>query len=170
MKFSSKIWASVVIVAFLVPNIYVIVKGKESFPFTQAPMFGHYIGPNTLFYNFSFTAQNGEEEKLVYPSMKRIEKTAYFPTMRLFFKYYGSTELNSPFSYYENDTREAFEKRMSAYFKAYFGYLKKDSSGFKKIAVDVSQYDRKYTLKEKHAIGYYDIATENFISTWLRNQ
>ena len=172
MKLSQKILAGIVIASLIIPNLYIIFTGRESFPFTQAPMFGHYIGPETHFYDFKFTGDNGNSQKILYPSLthSQTEPPLYFRTQRLFFKIYGSAENNSCFGYYENDSREKFEQRMSHFFSAYFKYLNKDTSSIQTIRLEIDQYDRQYNLKNSHIVGEYNVASKNFISTWKANQ
>ncbi|WP_324583988.1 hypothetical protein [Agriterribacter sp.] len=172
MKASQKFFAGIVIVSLIIPNLYVIFKGRESFPFTQAPMFGHYIGPKTYFYDFKFIGDNGNGQKILYPSLtySQTESPLYFRTQRLFFKIYGSAEKNSCFGYYQNDSRERFEQRMSRFFSAYFKFLNKDTSGIQTIRLEIDQYNRQYDLKDSHIVGEYNVISKNFISTWKANQ
>lgn len=172
MKLSQKIFAGVVIAALVIPNLYVIFRGRESFPFTQAPMFGHYIGPETFFYNFKFIGDDGNSKKLLYPSLtySQTEPPLYFRTQRLFFKIYGSAEENSCFGYYENDSREKFERRMSHFFSAYFKFLDKDTSGIQTVRLEIDQYDRRYNFKNSHIVGEYNVNSKNFVSTWKTHQ
>ncbi len=172
MKSFQKVWAGIVIISLIIPNLYVIFTGRESFPFTQAPMFSHYIGTETHFYDFKFAGDDGNGQKALYPSLTytRTEPPLYFRTQRLFFKIYGSAEKNSCFGYYENDSREKFEQRMSHFFSAYFKYLNTDTSQIHTIRLIIDQYDRQYHLKERHIAGQYNVASKTFVSTWKTNQ
>jgi hypothetical protein len=51
-RLRSAILPAVVSVAILVPNLVVVALGVEDFPFTTAPMFAHYVGPDTELYSF----------------------------------------------------------------------------------------------------------------------
>lgn len=165
----SRIYAVIVICAFILPNLYYIIIGRESFPFTQAPMFGHYIGDSTRFYEFNFVleSQNGETE--VSPDYVKRHPIAQVALKRFFFGHiYGPAEERSPFGFYKNDTKEALEKRMTDFFSAYFTSYSQDTSA--QIRMDVSRYNREYSFKEKHIVGHYDIRAKKFIHTWKEQQ
>lgn len=168
MKLSNKFFAGIVITFFLLANLFVIFTGHESFPFTQAPMFGHYIGPATHFYDFKFIGENGITKTTLYPGpeYKSSEPNLYYRTLRLFFKFYGSVEENSSFGYYVNDSKEKFEQRMTNFFSAYFKYLDQGDPNIQTVQLEINQYDRSYQLKDSHTVGYYDVLSKKFISTW----
>jgi hypothetical protein len=169
MKTTNKKFAIVVMAAFILPNLYVICIGHESFPFTHAPMFGHYIDETTLFYDFEFIGQDGQEEKILYPSYKEPMQAKDRLIRRFFFnKIYGSVE-ESSFSHFRDDSIESFTARMEKFFAAYFKYVHADSSTIQTVYLEVHQYDKDYRLRAKHRIGYYDILSRKFIYTWRRN-
>lgn len=160
----SKIYAVFIISAFLIPSLYYIIIGRESFPFSQAPMFSHYIGKETNFYDFKYFLICDSSQKEIYPDsyqgfFSKIAINRYF-----FNNVYVSVEEISPFGYIKNDNSVQFEKRMSAFFQAYFQSHKQDTTAI--IRIDVYNYNRKYELKEKHIVGHYDINNRNFIHTW----
>jgi hypothetical protein len=153
-------------VAFLLPNLYVIYTGHESFPFTHAPMFAHYIDETTSFYDFEFIGQNGHIEKVIYPSYKKALQTKDRLIRRFFFnKVYGSVE-ESSFSNFRDDTVDQLTARLEVFFHAYFGYLQADSLPIKTIRLEVHQYNKEYVLKKKHTVGYYNVSTGKFLYTW----
>lgn len=165
----SRLYAIIIICAFVLPNLYFIVIGRESFPFTQAPMFGHYIGDSTRFYEFSFILEDKGGEKEISPDYVKRHPIAEVALKRFFFgNIYGSVETTSPFGYYKNDTREALEKRMTGFFSAYFKSYSQELP--QKIRLDISRYNREYAFKEKHTVGYYDIQAKKFIHTWKEQQ
>jgi hypothetical protein len=170
MKPTQKVYALWVMAAFLLPNLYVMCTGHESFPFTHAPMFAHYIDETTLFYDVEFIGQKGQQETLLYPSYKTPLPTKDRVIRRFFFnKVYGSVEASS-FSHFEQDTQEQFIKRLELFFAAYFGYLQTDKLGIQTVRLEVHQYDTDYQLKEKHTLGYYDVSTGKFQYTWKNMQ
>jgi len=173
MKTSQKVFAVLVMCAFILPNLYAITMGREAFPFTPAPMFGHYIGPNTYFYDIDFIGQNNQTEKNLYPGLnKKTEQTSNFVIMRFFLnKVYGSAEVISPLGYFEQDTPAKLEERMQNFFSNYFkADLANDTTHINTVRLEVSQYDRNYKLLAKHVIGYYDVQSKNFKHTWTSNQ
>ncbi|OJY99010.1 MAG: hypothetical protein BGP13_23410 [Sphingobacteriales bacterium 40-81] len=160
----SRIYAILVISAFVIPSFYYIIIGRESFPFSQAPMFGHYIGKETNFYDFKYFLVKDTSEQEIYPDsyggfFSKIAIKRYF-----FNNVYVSVEKISPFGYIKNDNKEMFENRMSRFFTAYFQSHNQDTTS--KIRLDVYNYNRNGEFKQKHTIGYYDITNHNFIHTW----
>src|SRR5687767_2813386 len=116
MKTTQKVYAVLVMVAFILPNLYVIYTGHESFPFTHAPMFAHYIDETTLFYDFEYIGQNGHEERVIYPSYKEPLQSKDRLIRRFFFnKVYGSVE-ESSFSHFENDSADQLKLRLEDFF------------------------------------------------------
>ena len=169
MRTSQKVFAFLVMCAFILPNLYAITQGREAFPFTPAPMFGHYIGPKTYFYDINFIGQNRKTDKILYPTLdKNMEHTQNFSTMRFFLnKVYGSAEDISPLGYFEQDTPTKFQERMESFIPNYFkADLSTDTTHIDTIRLEVSQYDRSYKLQAKHIIGYYDVQSKNFKHTW----
>jgi hypothetical protein len=167
----NKIYAVVVMAALIIPNLYIIYNGKESFPFTQAPMFGHYVGEETNFYDFAFIGEDGINETKIYPCHKNIRTSNDLFISRYFFnEIYGSMEENAPFGRFENDSKDALQKRMDKFFSAYFKYLFSDTSTIRKVRLEVSQFNRNYQFKDKHVIGYYDVLSKNFTHSWKNNQ
>ncbi|MDO1449472.1 hypothetical protein Q0590_24565 [Rhodocytophaga aerolata] len=170
MKATQKVYAVSVMVAFLLPNLYVMYSGHESFPFTHAPMFAHYIDETTLFYDFEFIGQKGHQETFLYPSYESPLPSKDRVIRRFFFnKVYGSMEASS-FSHFEHDTQEQFIRRLELFFASYFGYLQHDTLGIQTVRLEVHQYNADYQLTEKHTLGYFDVSTGKFQYTWTNRQ
>ncbi len=91
-----QLWAaSVFIVAFLLPNMWAFVDPFETFPYTSAPMFAHYVGEDTPRYRFRFMAESGGEEQEIRATdlgLAGVEFTRYF-----FGHVYGSTDPTTPY-------------------------------------------------------------------------
>ena len=60
-KLVQKKYAIIIFCLFIIPNVFVVVLGIESFPLTCAPMFGHYINSNTELYEFKFEGVKNEQ-------------------------------------------------------------------------------------------------------------
>lgn len=162
-----KALAACVTAVFIIPNLYTMLKGQESFPFTPAPMFCHYIGENTRFYDFEFVGEGDSVEKVVAPYHAEHENP--LAVKRFFFdKIYGSAEAGSPFGYYEQDTREKLQQRLGEFCAVYFKYL--NDPGLKRLRLRVREYDTNYVETASHVIGYFDIASQHFIHTWNQEQ
>lgn len=160
----SKTYAAVVICAFVIPSLYFIIVGRESFPFSQAPMFSHYIGKETNFYDFKYFLVSDTAEQEISPDsyggyFSKIAISRYF-----FNNIYGSVEEKSPFGYVKNDNKEKLEKRMTSFFDAYFKSRFSDSASM--IRLEVYNYSRNNEFKGKHIIGHYDIHNHNYTHTW----
>lgn len=163
----NKIYALCVIIVFIVPNLCSVIKGRESFPFTPAPMFSHYVGDDENFYDFVFTGLGDTVEKVLIPT--HTEHKNQLAIKRYFFdKIYGSVEKNSPLWDNQNDTKEAFEERLSGFFRVYFKNL--ENNNIKHIRLEVKQYDHHYFEISSHLVGSFDISTKHFTKTWGKNQ
>ncbi len=166
MKQLHVLYASIVIIAFLIPNLYVVVKGNEIFPFSSCPMFAHYIGDETQMYNFKFIGTFENAEKVLSPSFGT---DGEIMSMRFFFsKVYGSSQSNSPFSIAENDSKQLFEERLTIYFENYLHNLADPAThaGLQTIRLEMWHYDEEENIDDKHTIGYYDLSSEKFYHTW----
>jgi hypothetical protein len=107
MKQLHALYASIVMMVILIPNLYVVIKGNENFPFSSCPMFAHYIGDETQFYNFKFIGTFKDTEKILPPSFGN---DGEIMSLRFFFsKVYGSPQTHSPFTITENDNKKRFE-------------------------------------------------------------
>ncbi|SNR96312.1 MULTISPECIES: hypothetical protein [Hymenobacter] len=172
MKPIQKAAAVGVMCAFIGPNLCSIVQGKESFPFTPAPMFAHYIGDDTNFYDIDFVGTKGQTEKALYPGLNKNDAHARnYATMRFFLnKIYGSAEAKSPLGYFEQDTKAQFENRMSTFFTHYFATdLATGAAPVDTIRLEISRYNRRYKLQEKHVVGYYAVQAQKFTHVWKSN-
>lgn len=159
--------------AFASPNIYYALVGGEDFPYTCAPMFGHYIGEGTRFYNFKFIGEfEGGEER---PLPPRLADLSEIGTMRFFFsKVYGSCDEISPFGNHPGDTTEKLEERLSRYFKRYLAVLpeteRKDLPKLKRLRLEVWRYNSSDEVDAKQIVGSYSISRERFIHAWKKQQ
>jgi hypothetical protein len=163
----NKWYAACVFLVFLLPNLYAVIKGRESYPFTPAPMFSHYIGDTSKFYDFVFIAEGDSFERVVDPAHP--EHKNQLAIKRFFFdRVYGSVEKNSPLWDEENDNKEKLEKRMSNFFRVYFKHLQ--HSNIKRIRLEVKEYDHNYDALKSHRAGSFLFSTNNFVHTWGRTQ
>jgi hypothetical protein len=162
-----KLFAGLIILIFIFPNLYAVIRGRESYPFTPAPMFAHYIGKKSNFYDFVFIGEGDTAEASVFP--KHPGHRNELAIKRFFFdRIYGSVEKNSPFWSNHSDDKEQFEQRLASFFKVYFNELEK--SGFKRIRLVVIQYDHRYTESASHTVGTFDLSTKLFTHTWRNNR
>ena len=95
------------------PNIIVIVLGIESFQYTCAPMFGHYIDEETDFYLLEFEGVNDNRKN----DLKDYYGKNEILFIRHFFcKFYGSNTQITPYSSWLEDSPEDFSNRMLVFF------------------------------------------------------
>lgn len=170
MTLLKKTVASCIMVFLLMPNIYAVYRGQESFPYTNAPMFGHYIGDKTYFYAIEFIGDDGLKKRKIYPYSVTPKNNFDYADMRLFFNTtYGSVEEKSPISRFNNDTSEELEKRIESYFSAYFKHLTTDSAGIKTVYIIVDQFDDNNKVVSSHVVGNYNVSAKKFTHTWKKS-
>lgn len=160
--------AALVMLFFAAPNVYYAAIGNEDFPYTCAPMFAHYIGKDTRFYNFKFIAEYPNGEKILPPNIGTMGELR---AMRFFFsKVYGSSEEISPFGDHLNDTPRQFEERLARYFRQYLKDLPEEEKAnlpnLKQLRLEVWRFDAKDQVDLKHVVGYYSPTTEKFTHVW----
>ncbi|SDK00920.1 hypothetical protein SAMN05421823_101643 [Catalinimonas alkaloidigena] len=171
-KKGKKRYAILVIVLFLLPNLFVVVTGLESYPFTCAPMFGHYIGDGTEFYAFRYIGETPAAAEVDLPL--NLGKRDLVPSGRYFFsKVYGSCYDYSPFGSRPNDSPAKLEERLSSYFTAYTEALPiADTSttyDLKSIRLEVWRLDEARNPVEKRVVGTYDVNAKKFTHTYTPN-
>ena len=164
-----KIFATVVIVAFLVPNTIAIYRGSENFPFTACPMFAHYIGDHTQIYSFKFIGHQANGAQVILTPQYGADNEMM--SRRFFFsKVYGSVDCPSSFGSFCDDTPQDFEERLGEYFAAYLAALPEGSEpaadNIQRIDLEVWQYDSADAVVGKHQVGFYDSKTQTFTHTW----
>ena len=164
-----KAFATLIIIAFLIPNTVAIYRGSENFPFTACPMFAHYIGDHTQMYNFEFIGRQPDGTRVILTPQYGADSEMM--SRRFFFsKVYGSVDCPSSFGNFCDDTPQNFEERLGQYFTAYLAALPEDSEpatdNLRRIDLEVWRYDGNDTVTEKHQVGYYRPETQTFTHTW----
>lgn len=163
-----KLYPILVSLVIIVPNLFSVFAGVESFPFTCAPMFGHYIDENTDLFVFKFEGQKGS---------KKTDLVNYFGKpenhfIRHFFsKVYGSTDEITPFSNRLSDSPEEFQHRMNVFFEHYSTFLKTEyKKSYDKISLQVKKVDfERNDLTNYESVGYYDSKNKKYYSI-LKNE
>lgn len=162
---NSKLYKALIIPLILLPNIFVMILGIESFPYTCAPMFGHYIDTKTDLYLLEFEGVNNNKTTNL---INYLGKPEDFFMRHFFSKVYGSTQAISPFSNKLSENNEAFQNRMNTFFIHYTEVLKKEYQlTFEKInikAVRVNQNRNK--LSEPKIIGVFYTSKNKYISSF----
>ena len=114
--FTKKNYMFFIAAIFLLPNLFVMALGIESFPYTQAPMFGHYIDSETKLYLLKFEGhKDGQTIDLVdYYGKSELRFIRHF-----FSKVYGSSEYFTPFSGRVIEDEERFNERLNLFFESF---------------------------------------------------
>ena len=165
MKLKLKKIAYPILVSLIVllPNLFVMAMGIESFPYTCAPMFGHYINDRTSLFILNFEGVSEQES---------IDLTEYYGKSELYFvrhffsKVYGSTETISPYSHRLLESQGDFYLRMNQFFFEYNYFLnKKYNLVLEKIYVKAKKVDKnRNELSVSDTLGYYSIEDRKYYS------
>lgn len=165
----SEILAALFIAAFLLPNLATLVVPFEKFPYSSAPMFAHYVAEEVPRYRFRFmaeTAGGGEERELkgAQIGLRHVDLSRYF-----FGSVYGSIDPLSPFGHHRDESREAFEARLSRFFGDFARVLgRRDpeaARGLAGIRLELVRLgDQPYG--EIRVVGRYDVAADRFTHSW----
>lgn len=168
LKTLKSIYPAIVFSIVLIPNIFVIICRIESFPFTCAPMFGHYINDETDLYLFKFEGEN---------ESSKVDLVDYYGTEEIFFmrhflsKVYGTTESISPFNNKLSESESDFNLRMNTFFIYYSNFLLEHHKlNFDKINLQVKKVDKnRNSLSGYETIGIYDCGTKTYNSFFKRS-
>ena len=159
------VWAaSIFIVAFLLPNLWAFVDPYETFPYTSAPMFAHYVGEDTPRYRFRFVTESGGEEHELRATdlgLAGVEFTRYF-----FGHVYGSTDPTTPFAIAGEDTPADFEARLSAFFGDVQTVLERQNAKqLSGLRLELVRLDADNRDADVWVVGHYDTTTHRFSRT-----
>lgn len=170
-----KIYAGLVISLFLIPEIAAIALPLENWPFTSAPMFAHYVGPQTPRYYFRFIGEYPERRKNERQIRAMKLGLKEWELMRHFFgKVYGSIDPRAPWGHFPNDTRETFEMRLSRFFHGLTVQLerkkkaRKYAKGLRSLRLEVVRLDSQDQPVEVHRVGRYFVGEDRFVHEWGR--
>lgn len=156
-----KVYKILIVSILLIPNVFVAISGIESFPYTCAPMFSHYIGEKTELYVFEF---EGINDGSITELSNYYGKTELYFIRHFFSKAYGSIENISPFSNRLSDDRENFSLRMNEFFFNFNEMLKiKHKTSFNRINLNVIRVDKnRNQLALPCTIGFYEIDSQQY--------
>lgn len=150
----------------LIPNFLAIIMPFENWPYTNAPMFAHYIDDKTPRYTFKFWAnfKDSESTELGYYSIG-----ANWSLPRYFFKYvYGAVGVTSVFNIYPDDTKVDFETRLSSFFSDFTKYYLARNTDKKERLQSISLYVARLSNvtnkpEEQKLVGTYYLKSEKFV-------
>jgi hypothetical protein len=166
-----KVVDSVLIAALLLPNAVAVIGPYESFPYSSAPMFAHYVGPGVPRYRFRMILESadGSPGRELPVSSLGLNHADY--QRRFFGTVYGSTDPSSPFGHHPDDTPAALEERLGRHFERLAAVLaERDTAGGppRGIRLEVARLGAGDRDAEIHVVGWYDAATHRFVHQWGR--
>ena len=159
--FNANIYKWLVYSIILTPNIFAAIIGLESFPYTSAPMFGHYVGEETKLYLIKLEGIKGEEGIDLAPYYGRPE--SYF--IRYFFsKVYGSRDKITAFNGRLSENPGKFQKRLDEFFTRLIKDVHdKHQLDLQKIYLKAIQVDEdRNPLGTAIVLGYFDAETNQY--------
>lgn len=149
--------------AVLIPNLIVIGLGVEDFPFTTAPMFAHYVGPETELYAFRLEGvRDGVSEPLP------IEETNLDPRevqRQLASWFYRPMTDTAPFRDLSGDPsdEQAFESTMSGFFTPLTDFLEDArSTTYDSVDLYVDVANSSGDVLRTALVGSYDTSTGRY--------
>jgi hypothetical protein len=155
---------------FLLPHIAALVHPYEEFPYTSAPMFAHYVGPETPRYRFRFAAEFADGRPAVEfrgpdLGLRGVEFTRYF-----FSTVYGSVHPHSPFAPHRQDTPAAFEARMTRALADMATVLRRRDparwQGLAGVRLEVVRLGAGNREVDAHEVGVFSLDSGRFVHTW----
>ena len=162
----SRVLPWVVCTCVLLPNLYVVIGGRESFPFTSAPMFGHYVGETTPLFMFEFRGvQRDGGTMVIDPGWSG---RAEAQVVRSFFsKFYGSTEARSPFGEHPDDTPQKLAARLERFFAVFHAALARGDKVPELTAIELHlvRIDRDRHPLERQQLGVYQVESNTYTHT-----
>ena len=158
-------YSLMVYLVVLTPNIFTAIVGLESFPFTSAPMFGHYVGDETQLYLIQFEGISGDKQINLEPYYDRPE--SYF--IRHFFsKVYGAKGNISAFNGRLTDNPDKFQNRMQTFFSTFSTAIKKQHQlQLQRINLKAIRVDKdRHPIQQAVLLGYYEVADNHYKSMY----
>ncbi len=157
---------AVVSAVILIPNLVVIALGVEDFPFTTAPMFAHYVGPDTTLYALRLEGvRDGASEP--FPIQETNLSSIEFQR-QLSSWYYRPMTDTAPFRDLSGaSTPEVFAKVMADYFGALTDFLREERGiSYDAVELYVDVVDSSGNIIESEPVGTYDIPTDSYTQTY----
>ncbi|GAB4237980.1 MAG: hypothetical protein Tsb0034_13390 [Ekhidna sp.] len=140
-------------------NLYGVLFGKEAFPFSNNPMFGHYVTTEDTLATLTFVIESeGRMSDLSFKDIGLWEVR----TLRYYFSHvYGSSEPNSPQS--DHISNEDFIMKNAEFFKGISTYLKNREINHDRISLAIDFFTSDGRFKRRRIVGSYLANDENFV-------
>lgn len=147
-----------IFICFVIPNLFQIFKGAEHFPFSNNPMFGHYVTNSDTLAGLSFLTDVEERKELDLSKVGLWDvrlKRFYFSNI------YGSSEENSP-QKNASPNEKVFIERNTNFFRKLTSILKSNNIEVSKIYLEHSRLTHEGKVIDRNIIGYYDSNIQSF--------
>jgi hypothetical protein len=158
---------AIVSAVVLIPNLVVIALGVEDFPFTTAPMFAQYVGPETKLYALRLEGvRDGTAEPF---PIEELNLSAIEFQRQMASWYYRPLTDTAPFRDLSgaSSTPDGFSHTMAGYLGSLTDFLR-DQRGISYDEVDlyVDIVDSTGKLLETDPVGRYDTDTQEYTQTY----
>lgn len=156
-------YKSVLVVLFFIlvitPNVIQVFSGDENFPFSNNPMFGHYLTNDDQLVTLSFLIETDSGlqnlDYIKYGLWEVRLKRFYFSN------FYGSSEFNSP-QRNASPTLEIFEKNNTIFFGHLYEIVSKKTGNVKRIYLAMDRLSKDGEFVSRKNIGYFDPNSKSF--------
>lgn len=153
--------------ALVIPNLIVIALGVEDFPFTTAPMFAHYVGPDTTLYAFRLEGvRAGVAEPLPIQETNLDTREVQRQLASWFYRPMTDT---SPFRDVSGASSgpAAFEATMVEFFRPITDFLRdRRALAYDSVDLYVDVVDSSGGLIETKRVGTYDTSAQRYTQVY----
>ncbi len=153
--------------ALVIPNLVVIALGVEDFPFTTAPMFAQYVGPETELYAFRFEGvRDGAKEPLPLDQTNVDPREVQRQLVSWFYRPMVGTSPFRDLSGASSD-RAGLEARMTEFFKPIVDFLDGERSlSFDRVDLYVDTVDSVGNVARTELVGSYDPSSHEYTPSY----
>lgn len=148
----------ILFICFIAPNLLQVFMGAEHFPFSNNPMFGHYVANSDTLAGLSFLTDVKERRELDLSKVGLWDvrlKRFYFTNV------YGSSEYNSP-QRNASPNKKVFIDRNTDFFRKLTSILKSNNIEVTRIYLEHSKLTQEGKVIDRSIIGYYDSEIQSF--------
>lgn len=158
---------AVVSAVVLIPNLVVIGLGVEDFPFTTAPMFAQYVGPETKLYALRLEGvRDGTAEPF---PIEQTNLSAIEFQRQMASWYYRPLSDTAPFRDLSgsSSTPDGFSATMAGYFGSLTDFLREERGiSYDEVDLYVDIVDSSGDLISTEPVGRYDTSTHEYTQTY----
>lgn len=150
---------------FLVPHVVVVVAGRESYPWTCAPMFAHHLTRGEMRYAFRYVVEGPEGGRgLDYDDLGLAARRSW----RFFFAYvYGSAERGYPVHEVGPDAPADFARRVGDHMRDVLVLARRTVprrvAGATALRLEIDHHAADGRVVATTVVGRFDIAADSFV-------